>query len=331
MNKENVTVLVTSAGGAAGQNCIDALRNQDELTCKIIAADANPLSAGLFKSDKSFIVPSINNENYISTLLSICARESVDVIIPTYSKEIKVFSSNIHLFEERSVKMCMMHMDGVLIFESKWLTYKFFQENSIPTIPTWKIDDLPFSPKYPIYLKPDKGSGTRNHYKIDSSDELVIQLKKITDDYVVQNFVAGQEITIDIIADKRSQILAAIARERVRVQNGMAVVSKTIPVTPYFDSVQKIVSKSELIGPANIQGFFVNDEFFVTDINTRFAAGGLPLTVAAGANIPLMTVKLALGKDVFPIHDYKTGLVMIRYYCEFFVQDEGEGFVLQNK
>jgi carbamoyl-phosphate synthase large subunit len=328
MNRKPITVLITSAGGAAGQNCIDALRKQNELIFRLIAVDANPLSAGLYKSDKSFIVPQIDSEHYLDVLLSICKQEAVDVIIPTYSKEINLFSSNKTMFEEITVKMCISNENTVSTFESKWLAYNFFQTHSIPTVPTWRATDLPERQEFPLYLKPDKGSGTRNHFKIETPDELVIQLKKLTEDYIAQIFIKGRELTIDVIADQHSRVLCAIARERLRVQNGMAVVAKTIPVDPYISYVQKVVAESQLVGPSNIQGFILDNDLLLTDVNTRFAAGGLPLSVAAGANLPLINIKLAMGMDVSPIKEYKIGLVMLRYYNELFVREEGSNFVL---
>jgi hypothetical protein len=52
---------------------------------------------------------------------------------------------------------------------------------------------------------------------------------------------------------------------------------------------------------------------YFIEINSRLPSGGLPLTVAAGFNIPLLTIKMLLGMPLGKI-TVKKGLMMIRYW-----------------
>ena len=94
MKSKLIKVLITSSGGAAGINCIRALQSQNILSLKIYSTDVNPLSAGLFLSDKSFVVKAFDHNFYIDEILDICKDEKINIVLPTYSKEIIVFSKS---------------------------------------------------------------------------------------------------------------------------------------------------------------------------------------------------------------------------------------------
>ena len=81
----------------------------------------------------------------------------------------------------------------------------------------------------------------------------------------------------------------------------------------------------EIVGPCNVQLIRNDDGMFFTEVNDRFSAGGLPLTVAAGANTPLMLLKMALGMPVEPVASYHIDLVMARYLTEMFMDIESIG------
>ncbi|NIW12662.1 MAG: hypothetical protein GWN31_01720, partial [Candidatus Thorarchaeota archaeon] len=76
-------ILVPSAGGPAAICCIKALRMSSE-KCKITSVDPNPLAAGFFLSDKSYVVPLAKNEKSLMEMsVKICKKETIDIIMPT--------------------------------------------------------------------------------------------------------------------------------------------------------------------------------------------------------------------------------------------------------
>jgi carbamoyl-phosphate synthase large subunit len=315
-----ITVLITSAGGAAGVNCIRALRKQAEIdTIRIVAADANVFSAGLYLADVGYTVPRVEQIEYMDHVIDICIREGVDVVLPTLSVEIARFASDRVALEQCGTRLLVSPLRSILVFEDKLLAYRFFQEHGILTPSTWSLDEVPSEIQYPLVFKPRIGSGSRDTHRIEASGDLAFFADKASKPAVVQEYVTGPEYTVDVIADCNSEVLAAVPRERMHVRQGMAVVARTAGDKAFLAEVKSIVSLAGLVGPLNVQGFLVNGEFWVTDVNTRFAAGGLPLTLEAGVNIPLMAVKLALGLPVAPIEYYTQDIVMLRYYTETFI------------
>ncbi|MFP5380200.1 MAG: ATP-grasp domain-containing protein, partial [Vicinamibacteria bacterium] len=75
-------------------------------------------------------------------------------------------------------------------------------------------------------------------------------------------------------------------------------------------------------GPVNIQCRMVRGRPVVFEINARFS-GGIPLTIAAGANLPKMLVDLALGREVAPaLGAFTAGLWLTSYESSFYLADE---------
>jgi carbamoyl-phosphate synthase large subunit len=72
-------------------------------------------------------------------------------------------------------------------------------------------------------------------------------------------------------------------------------------------------------GAINIQCRMRGDEPVIFEINPRFS-GGIPLTLAAGADFPKMLVKLAMGVPVEPaIGQYRAELWMTSYESSMFL------------
>ena len=63
------------------------------------------------------------------------------------------------------------------------------------------------------------------------------------------------------------------------------------------------------------------NKYYFIEINPRYAAGGLMLTVKAGANLPFLALKMMKGisinkKDLI----HKEGVMMTRYWEEIIIE-----------
>jgi len=317
-----INVLITTAGSVSGMNCIKALQSQDELQIRIIACDVNQYAAGLYISDNCYLVPPFENEiEYVNSLLKICKEESIDVLLPTFSKDLPIIAKYIEEFKSLKVNTCISSLASIEIFSNKWKSYQFLKNNNIKTPETWLLNNLN-EIATPIYVKPIIGSGSRKNYVAQNDIELSA-LKAIIkqDEYIAQPVIEGPEFTIDVMADFESNVLSMVPRERLLTKNGLAVVSRTVEDSGIGTIIEEIISKGRIIGPCNLQYFKLKENrLLVFDVNTRFAAGGLPLSIKSGINSPLNTVKLALGQRVQKNKSYKKNLIMIRYYTELFLE-----------
>lgn len=322
-----INVLLTGAGGASGINCINALRSQNEMRLSIIGVDADAESAGLYLVDSHYKIPDVKNNDYIPRILDICAKEKIDVILPTYSGEILLLANCLDDFNALDVKLLIPKSEVIQIFNDKWLTYKFFRENGVSTPTTWLLssfndDDLSIT--YPLYLKPVWGSGAKENWKVNSVEDIEYFRRNLKKPYIIQNYIKAREFTVDSLSSPKFVLMTAIIRERLRVKDGKSMAAETCQDDRVIPIIEKIIKKSKIVGPFNIQYFLTEDDsllFF--ELNPRFAAGGLALATKVGINIPLMTIKIALGMDVSPMFNYLTGIKMLRYLTEIFLDNNG--------
>jgi carbamoyl-phosphate synthase large subunit len=324
-SKSEIRVLVTAAGGAPGYNVINALKRQKEKKVKIIATDIDFLSVGLYLADKHYLVPKANDPKFIDEILSICKKENIKVIFPGISHEFPAFSKNKKIFEAQGIKIPISDWSTVQICADKIRTFRFFKKNKIPTPKTYLAKDLPKKPIFPLIIKPSVSSGTKNVFKIENIEELKFFLPRVKKP-VIQEFIEGQEYTIDAAADFESNLIAAIPRLRLETMDGKSIKGVTVKDDVLVSMIQEIIKKLKIVGPANIQCFKQNNNYLFTEVNCRFAAGGLPLAVAAGVNIPLLLLKICLGekidrKKIKP----REKLYMIRYFSEIFIEEKKKG------
>jgi carbamoyl-phosphate synthase large subunit len=107
----------------------------------------------------------------------------------------------------------------------------------------------------------------------------------------------------------------------LQVKAGQSVRGKTERNERVEQAAREICKRAEMVGPGNIQFFVEDGEPCFIELNPRFPAGGLMLTVQAGANIPLMIVRRLLGQQVAPVQT-QPGVLMVRYWEEMFSGSE---------
>jgi len=325
--KNSFNVLITAAGVATAGNVISALRSQRDFNFKIVAVDADPLSYGLYLADKFYIVPRAESKNYVPEIMKICRKEKIDVLIPLWSNEILIYAEKRSEFEKIGVRIAISDPETVRTCIDKYKFYKFLSKSGIPTAKTYLPEDAGHL-SLPVFIKMRSGSASKNAKKVSSREELDVELKK-NSDLIIQELLEGKEYTIDFVADSRGKVLSMVPRERIEVRDGKAVKSMTVKNREIMSAVENAVNKLNLKGPGNAQGIMTKSGFRITEINPRFAAGGLPLSVKAGANLPVLMIK-----DLFDLKItdkekmFKENIFMIRYLTEIFVEKRNDRYAL---
>lgn len=329
-NNKKIKVLVTSAGSTNGVNIILALRKQKELPLRIVAADTNSLAAGFYLADKYYVVPKADSPVFVSNILKICRKEKIDIIIPNHSFELPFFAKNKSIFEKEKIKIPISSYQTYLITENKLKTNEYFEKWGIPFPRIYNQEDVKNKlVKFPVVIKPIKGSGSQGVLKINSWEELDFftnYFKKI----IIQEYAQGDEYTIDGICDLEGNIIGVLPRVRLEVKGGLAVKAIAKKENLIIHFVEKIIKGFRLegfniIGPFNIQCFKNNEKVKFIEVNNRFPSGGLPLAIASGLNIPLILIKLLLGERIKK-PKLKYNLLMTRYWDSIILKKKGKKY-----
>ncbi|MCM8774678.1 MAG: ATP-grasp domain-containing protein, partial [Candidatus Omnitrophica bacterium] len=271
------------------------------------------------------VSPSFNSYNFIPRILEICEQFGVQCLIPVIDEELLMFASHREDFEKRNIKLIINNKGTIRLTKNKYLTRKFCEKENILAPKTFlkkDIKDLDTQKlNYPLIIKPLVGRGSRDVVKIKNKKELYF-FKDYFDNFIIQEFIEGQEYTIDIVASPCGRVLQAIPRKRIETKAGMSYKAMITKDRRLIDYGMYIAKKFHIDGPANIQCMVNKKGIYLIEVNPKFAAG-LPLTVAAGVNIPLLLVKLAFGLKVKEEElDFKDKIFMLRYWEEAFVPEE---------
>jgi carbamoyl-phosphate synthase large subunit len=191
----------------------------------------------------------------------------------------------------------------------------FLTEIGVPGPATGPYEADMHVDRFPVYLKPRRGSGSIGTSRIESSHSLH-EAARGRSDLIVQEAVDGAEFTVDAFAAQPGRVVAAVPRERIAIKAGVSVKGRTYR--------HPAVEKSGLSGPANVQGMLRADgSFSIIEMNPRFS-GTLALTTAAGINFASLTIDMIEGKPIADLlGQHEDGLVMMRYWSEVFEDAAG--------
>ena len=310
-------ILITPSG-ATGVNVINALRQSTQLALKIISVDSSKYVAGLRLSDKGYIVDNIDSPKYFEQILTICKKESVQVIIPLLFQEIALYASNLNLLKENNINCILPDKEVIDLCNNKLHFYNFLKEHSLPHPLIFDKKSV----KYPAFFKLQMGSSAKGSVKLEGQTDLDYYKRKYKN-HIIQEFVDWDEYTVDCYVNRKGKIISTVPRKRNLIKAGQAITSST-EKNEFIENVSSdLLQKLHYKGACNVQLFYKHpDEYKFIEVNPRLASGGLPVTVKAGVNIPEFIVLEALGKEISSRKPYQSGLTMVKYYNELFFTED---------
>lgn len=317
MRKPPFVLLLTCAGRKV------ALANQfrqafDELDLdgQIIGVDSSSHSAVLSVCDQSYLIPRCDHSEYVPTLLEVCQQHQVQLLLPLIDVDLLVLAEQRERFREIDTLAMVSSLPVVQICRDKESTSRFFEERGIPTVCNLSIEDVRRGDvPYPVFIKPSNGSGSQHAYKIHNREELDF-FSRYVPRPMLQEFAIGQEFTVDVLCDLDGRVINAVPRRRLEVRAGEISKGVTCKDWRIIRATVDLANKLGGVGPLTVQCFASGDtdsEIRFTEINPR-VGGGLPLSVAAGANYPKQIIRMALGQTIEPcVGDFADEFYMFRY------------------
>jgi carbamoyl-phosphate synthase large subunit len=321
MHEINVLITAASRRVPLIQAFGQALKHRS-IKGNVITTDMNNLSPGLYFGSRHYIVPLTTDPQYIPIIKSICFRERIHLLIPTIDDELPIFGKHAEDFNAMGIKVAVSREHTGRICNDKYLTAQFLLEKGIPFARTWMPSELNISElQYPLFLKPKSGRGSVGAFMIRNERELRFFLEYVPDP-VVQEFLEGKEFTIDLLADFEGCVISVVPRERLVVRSGVTDRGRTMNHPGLIELAIQAAEALDIRGPANIQVKLQNEKATLFEVNPRFS-GGIPLTIAAGADFPGWLIEMCCGRKPRPgIGKFTDGLIMACYESALFFDDE---------
>jgi carbamoyl-phosphate synthase large subunit len=285
---------------------------------KVWVTDYDRMAPGLRFADGYDIAPLSSSENYIPTLLDICRKRRIKMIIPSIDEELPLFGRHKKDFMDIGVIPLVSDERVGLICNDKSRTAAFFAGNGFPFAKTFHPDEVdPDSATYPLFIKPRSGRGSIGAHSVKDANELRF-FRTYVADPVVQEYLEGREYTIDVLAGLDGRILSVVPRERLVIRSGVSDKAKTHRSMKLIGLCKTICERLGVVGPVNMQCKVNNGKITFFEINPRFS-GAIQLTIASGADFFTMIVAEGMGQRPKPvIGDFKDNLLMLSYEDSLF-------------
>jgi carbamoyl-phosphate synthase large subunit len=291
----------------------------------VIVTDVNPLSPTVYVADRSYPVPLTTDPGYLDAISEICRAERVGLVVPTIDDELFVFAEQTARFADAGVRVVVSPIETIATCNDKLTTCRTLVERGLRAAETHLPAELPADPAFPLFIKPRVGRGGVGAFPVRSRRELDFFLEYVPD-AVVQRYLNGPEFTIDMLCDFSGEPLSIVPRERVVVRAGVVDRARTVRDPQLIELGRACARALSFVGAVNIQCRVVDGHPVVFEINPRFS-GGIPLTIAAGADFPRMLVALARGRRVSPsVGEFTENLWMTNYEASVFVPAESIAF-----
>ena len=311
--KKKIKILIVPAGSRMSIPVIKFLKKDKWI--KVVSADINKLAAGLYLSDKAYLISPFSREKkFFSDLKKIILKEKIDILIPGLDPLLVKFSKNQSYFQKLRVKVIISPLKTILITRDKWKTYQALKD-VIPMPKSFlRKNDVDIS--FPLFIKPRGGSGSIDVFKTRNKAELEFYFSKIISP-IIQDYLEGKEYTVYCLVNMEGRLLFSIVRERLETKAGVSVIGRVVKHKKIEDIALKISKKLKFQGPFFFQVKEKKGIPYVTEINARFG-GGMPLSCAAGPNIYLLSVKLFMGKRL-TIPKIKRNIYFTRFDNEIYL------------
>ncbi len=250
-------------------------------------------------------IPFVDSPDFISKMRKLVSSKKIDAIFPAMDKVIWTLKIN---EKEIGCKILSSPAETTEICLSKRLTYEKLQ--NIVDVPK-TYNNLKSIHKYPVFIKPVIGYGSRGVFLATNQVQLEYFFKnKNIDDFVVSEYLEGEEYTVDCFTDRQGNLRFSGPRIRNRISNGISVNTKLINDTSneFAEIAEKINNALKLRGA----WFFqvkrdANNRLKILEVASRLG-GSSALYRGLGINFALLTV--------FDAFDYDIELIKNNYDIE---------------
>lgn len=310
-------VLVTGAGGPAAIAAMKSLRATESV--ELLAADMDPWAAGLYLVPpwSRTLIPAGAAPGFAAALLSRCLTLGVDVILPTGDAELRPLAHARDTFAAVGIDLLLAPAAALdIILDKLSLAEHCAGVVRVPRTEIFGPSVDPASWTYPVIVKPRQGSGSRGIIMVASAAELAALDR--SPHLIVQEFLPGEEYSVDVLADAAGHVIASVPRLRTRVDSGVSVGGRTVhdPELEWFG--RAVAQATGVTFVANVQCKRDRDGSpALLEVNPRMP-GTLGLTIASGVDMPRLALAALLGRELPANLDFRERAV-VRFLDERFL------------
>ena len=288
MNKKT-NVLVFPCGAESALEIHIALK--DIMNIRLVGASEREDHGRMLYKNYYSNFPNIINPDFIQELNKLIEKENIDIILPTHDTILVYLARHA---DKVNTKIAVPGLSQAEICRSKKRIYDLFKAYDFCPIVFPTLSDIK---EYPVYAKLNEGQGSKGAFIVKAEKQL-LALPDL-ENYVVTEYLPGEELTIDCFTDRHGKLQFVGPRVRKRVFDGVCVNSTTVPETDEIKNIGKIVS--DKIGMRGAWYFQlkrdVNGKFKLLEASCKIA-GNMNVFRGLGVNFPMLMIYDYLNYDV---------------------------------
>ena len=316
-----MNILITSVGSTTSISVIKALR-KSEKNLIITGTDINEphLCAGhQFVDNFIKTPPCTDTDSYIATIRDVVIDNQIDCLIPIHDLEIETISHHKGLLSKHTF-IATNNPDIVNICNDKSLANEKAKLAGLLVPNTISMNASNQQVHFPLIAKPTRGVSSRDIMIIpDQGTFDKYKNNKLGQGYIIQEFIDGDEYTVDTYSDYNAAFYGAVVRKRIETKAGISTKGVTLKNKTLVEYCKALLNYIGFQGAANIQFIERDGLFYFIEINPRFSGAGI-LSYESGFNSPYFTLLSASGENLPSFTDLNIvyNLYMTRYWEESF-------------
>jgi carbamoyl-phosphate synthase large subunit len=288
-----------------------------------IVADPSPLAPAQYAAQIRAAVPLIDDPGYVPALEDLCAQHSVGAVLPLTDLDIEVLA---RANAEGRLPALVPAPEIARATYDKYETHLLLEQLGLPSPPTALPEEDLDALRYPVMVKPRRGSGARSIHLARDAAQARFFVDYVSEPTMIQRAMGGPECSIDCLGDLDGRCLNAIPRTMLESRGGESIKGTVVHDVELIELARRVMEALRVRGPATIQVFRDPElGLGITDVNTRFG-GAFPAPVYAalpGRTYPELIVALAAGEPVAPhVGEFRAGITFTRYYWQLELDEQ---------
>jgi hypothetical protein len=278
----SIGVLVFPAGEINSIELHDALS-----TCvniRLYGASSVDRHGGFVFKNYISGLPMISDPVFFDRFNKVLSENKIDAVFPTHDTVTEFLTAN---RDKVAAKLITSDARTAAVCRDKAETFALFNGESFCP----RVFEKPDT--FPVFIKPRKGQGSVGAKKLQAYEPVELN------DYVICEYLPGEEYTVDCVTDMHGALCAVLPRSRQRLFGGVCTAGKSEPLTNEIEHIAKTINAR-----LNFLGLWyfqikkdINGAFKLLEISAR-CAGTMCLSRAKGINLPLLSVYAAMGYEI---------------------------------
>ncbi len=309
-----INVLILSAGRRVELvQCFQKAARKLNIKSDIVAADCSDTAPALYFADKIVKLPRITEPDYIRAIIEECRKNNIALVVPTIDTDLLLLAENRKKIEENTnAKVLISDLKVIDICRDKIKTQRFLEENNFGIPKLYTDEEIENNRvNYPLFIKPKSGSSSINAYKVNNRKELDLY-RSIINEPIVQDFIEGEEYTVDVFLDFQGNPITIVPRLRMAVRSGEILKGKIIKDRDIIEDITRLMKALKPIGHITVQLMKTKQGIKYIEINPRFG-GGAPMSIQSGADSCENLYRLLMGQILKYNEDYRDNIIFLRY------------------